>query len=287
MDAPVDVLVARPIDLNGAFALRTPSGDVDTVSLCGLSNERDPRFVKTYGALKQYLIMNNYESVVLEPYEAGDPREGRLESVLASLSDEQFQVFARILLCSSRSRHLKYLGICSMVPQELEEWQRNRAHPTLQQGTPNAPAANSDETPQAHVQSQNNVYISFSINDVEGASELAMKIALNMKENGLVPNALFNVELLQRFASLSETVSRQLTLRWMGKWPVTWAGIDEVTLDLREAHGPDGEYLATKEWLEGLSRLRRPTSRMVTILAPTAELRREAYVAFNMVPLVV
>ena len=115
---------------------------------------------------------------------------------------------------------------------------------------------------------------------MEGASDLLLKIAINMAQSGLDLETT-NIELLQRFASLSRIISKQLTRKWAGKWPLEWQEIDEFTLDLRNAYAPDGVFLPSKEWLEWLDKYRFYTPSVFNIRAPNKELKTMALNAFG------
>ncbi|KAL9128196.1 MAG: hypothetical protein Q9175_007578, partial [Cornicularia normoerica] len=299
MDASVDELVSHPIDLNDAFVIRTASGEEARTSLCGLSDLTT--YAKTYHCLKLRLELENSRVIYHLPFEGSIEHQWKLESVIASLSDAQFNTFVKILACSPPTRHRMYLGICAMLPRDLVALQEARAdrlseasNHAAQENSPwafpqvlrpqihdDAPSGNYIEIPPADSQDRKSIHLSFSIDDVTGAADLILQIALNMEEAGLYMD-VSNIELLQRFARLSDTVSRQLTMKWMGKWPVSWQGIDEFTLDLRKAHGPDGVFLPSKKWLAGLNRYRNATPIMFKIRAPTKELEKETYDSFGL-----
>lgn len=103
---------------------------------------------------------------------------------------------------------------------------------------------------------------------MDGARDLLVKIARNMSQIGLDPGSC-NILLLQHLASLSQTVSKQLLRKWAleSRWPESWKGIDEVTLDLRRAYAPDGIYLPTLERLQKLKESRDATPSVFTIIA--------------------
>ena len=120
-----------------------------------------------------------------------------------------------------------YLGICAMLPQDLEALQKSEADrvelkitdPAVQKPSPPAnhflhphsrcELAYAPEIIRIHNQSRNSVCLEFSISDIDGARDLPLKIILYLKEvgSGMDP---FNIEVLQRFASLWELVSRKL-----------------------------------------------------------------------------
>ena len=221
--------------------------------------------------------------------ECGTENEEKLEAVLASLSDAQFEVFVQILTSSQRARHRMYLSICAMVPSELEDMQelyaqreRDQPVPSLLTFSVTQPIDVNDPKPKLEGiwQLQPNgprcLHLSFSIDDVDGARDLLVKIAHRMAQSGLDPYSS-NILLLQQFASLCQTVSKQLLRTWelKCKRPESWKGIDEVTLDLRRAFAPDGIYLPSEEWLQNLKESRDAKPRVFTILVPRAELEEE------------
>ena len=334
IDASIDELLLHPIDLRNAFSIRTASGDSTPASLCGLSERRT--YHKSYHNLKNRLQLEHTKVLYPRPFEKSAEHEKKLDSTIASLSDAQFDVFFKVLASSPDSRHRMYLGICAMLPRDLEALQKEQTdrlswksdlaaqHPSqwafppslqqhnsdastafpnemlqfqpqenwnavafpqpLQPHDPDAETSNviNETPPQARPrESWNTVDLSFSIDDVDGAAGLLLQIALNMEEAGFDPN-VSNVELLQRFASLCDTVSNQLVVKWLSKWPLVWDGIDEFTLDLENAYGPDGCYLPTERWLKMLNSYRNATPPVFKVKAPTKELTREAYVAFGL-----
>lgn len=225
--------------------------------------------------------------------------QAKFERVLSSLSDAQFEMLARILACSPRPRHQMYISICGMLfPQDLEVLQNLRAYrhsgasnltppelsPVAFQAFPrsNHPPAKLDKTQQPRSESWKSLCITFSIDDVDGAGDLLLKIALHMRQSGLDLDST-NILLLQRFASLSHTISNQLLLEWMSKWPLDGQTVDELTLDLRKAYAPDGVFLPSKEWLQTLNQHRDSAPTVLRILAPTKELETETYSAFGVV----
>lgn len=229
--------------------------------------------------------------------EAHMDHQAKLERVLASLSDAQFETLARILACSPKPRHQMYISICAMLfPQDLEMLQDLRAYrhsgafnltppelsPVAFQAIPrsNLPLSKSDKTPQPRSETWKSLCITFSTDDVDDAGDLLLKIALHMRQADLHLDSA-NILLLQRFASLSHTISNQLLLKWMSKWPLDGQTVDELTLDLRKAYAPDGVFLPSKEWLQTLNQHRDSEPTVLKILAPTKELEAETYSAFG------
>lgn len=223
----------------------------------------------------------------------------KLERVLASLSDTQFDILTKILACSPRARHKMYISICAMsFPQDLELLQNLRAyrHSAASNLTPpkhspvafhafprsTLPLAESDKTQQPRSESWKSLCVTFSTDDVDGAEDLLLKIALHMRQSGLHLNSN-NIFLLQRFASLSRTISDQLLRIWKSKWPLDGRTVDELTLDLRNAYAPDGVFLPSKEWLQTLNQHRNSEPTVFRILAPTKEAEAETYSAFGVV----
>ena len=249
-------------------------------SLCGLPERTT--YAKTYQFLKSNLAF--YNSVHICDIQKCETRnQEKLETVLASLSNTQFQTFVNILTISQRARHRMYMSICAMVPSELEDMQtiyapsrRNEPVPSLF-AFPLPPIINANDPkpkPEGITQLQPDgrlcLHISFMIEDVDGARDLLVKIAHKMSQSGSDPYSS-NILLLQQFASLCQTVSKQLLRRWelKYKWPESWKGIDEVTLDLRRAYAPDGIFLPSEDWLQNLRESRDATPGVFTIWAPT------------------
>ncbi len=258
------------------------------VSLLGLSNVSTSP--KTYNLLKRCLQQEKSEFICESPFASSVEHQNKLDSVIASLSDAQFHVLTRMLACSPPPRHLIYLGICAMLPQDLQALQGSEAiH--LATGVPEFakqkylyPANKylhqkipSNYGKRTQVLRHNRIY-TWSIDDVPGARDLLLKTVLYLKGVGSGMNAS-NISVLQRFASLSETVSRELTRRWSGKWPLIWKGIDKITLDVTSAYGPDGVFLPTAEMLQVLNRDRDATPFGFRIIAPTEVPERMLYEA--------
>ena len=258
-------------------------------SLCGLPEKST--FAKTYQLLKTKLEAANSIHIC-------DYRDCRrewaeiLESVLASLSDAQFEVFVKILASSPRARHRRYLSICALRPGELEWMQNFYAQHSWNLSVPSpfafAPifqgicVGEPEPQPDGMVVHQpsgrHRLYISFSIDDVDGAFDLLVKTAHKTSHLGLDPN-VSNILLLQQFASLCQTVSEQLLRKWESKYKSreSWKGIDEVTLDLRRAYAPDGVYLPTGEWLQELKESRDAKPTVYSIRGPTRRLTRDTF----------
>ena len=288
MDASVNELLSHPINLNGVFIIRTASRDTERASLDGLPSAAT--YPKTYRLLKMRLEHEQCRDTYDVESETHDEHQRKLENVLACLSDAQFEVFGRILARSPIPRHRMYLGICATLSRDLVAWQEIQESPQpgalilsplafpIAQYLP-GPRTRWDAL-QHRPPGWKSRFVFFSIVDVDGAQDLLLRIALNMQESGLDLGSA-NIILLQRFASLSETISSQLTRKWMSKWPMDWLGINEFTLDLRNAYAPDGVFLASNKWLGELNRHRNAAPAMFRILAPTPEIETEAYAAFG------
>lgn len=270
---------------------------MEPASLCGLPTAST--YPKTYTLFKAQLAKEQCKGIYDMQEEAHMDHQAKFERVLSSLSDAQFEMLARILACSPRPRHQMYISICGMLfPQDLEVLQNLRAYrhsgasnltppelsPVAFQAFPrsNPPPAKLDKTQQPRSESWKSLCITFSIDDVDGAGDLLLKIALHMRQSGLDLDST-NILLLQRFASLSHTISNQLLLEWMSKWPLDGQTVDELTLDLRKAYAPDGVFLPSKEWLQTLNQHRDSAPTVLRILAPTKDLETETYSAFGVV----
>ena len=283
----IDELVSVPVLALNGFTARTASGDIQRVSLGGLASQST--FEKTFQRLKLSLLTRGCWDIVDVRLEGLDHHE-RLERVLASLSDAQFNMLVWIMASSPVPRLHYYLGICAMVPRDVDvlirfETQRPSGRfmlprpadsPVALRTTPisDAPAVGSGGMLQGQHLRWNSVYISFSIDDVDGAADLLVKTMRARPSN--------NIGHLQRFAILSLIVSKQLRHKWARKWPTEWKEIDSLTLDLRKAFAPDGVYLATAEWLQNLNRFRTAAPIVCRILAPTEYLRTQAYYALQL-----
>ena len=254
-------------------------------------------YPKTYRLLKAHLAKEQCKDIYDMQTEAHTDHQTKLESVLASLSDAQFEKLAKILACSPKPRHRMYISICAMLfPQDLATLQDLQAYhhsgasnlapaelsPLAFQAAPSPTASTTKlhENQQAQPKSWNSICITFSTDDVDGAGDLLLKTALHMHRLGLDLRST-NILLLQRFASLSNVISHQLLRKWESKWPLDWQAIDEFTLDLRRAYAPDGVYLPREEWLHDLSRHGRFAPTVFRVLAPTEDLEMEAYNAFG------
>ena len=200
----------------------------------------------------------------------------KLETVLASLSDAQFTAFVKILASSPRARHRMYLSICALEDMQKIDAQYAWNLPVPSPfAFPTYPISVHEPEPKPdgivhQPDGRHCLYISFSIDDVDGARDLLVRIAHKMSQIGLDPYAS-NILLLQQFASLSRTVSTQLLRKWALKYKSlqSWNGIDEVTLDLRRAYAPDGVYLPTAKWLQEVNESRDATPTVFTIITPT------------------
>ena len=296
MDASIDEFLSHPINLNEIFTIRTPSGGTETASLDGLPSTAT--YPKSYQLLKIRLAQEYCRDIHDIESETSDERQRKLDSVLACLSDAQFDVFVGILAHSPTPRYRMYLGICATLPRDLVAWQE------IQESPPPAavilsppmlsplafqitehphgprPRTRWDELQQDRPLSWKSRFVSFSIDDVDGAPDLLLRIALHMQESGL-DLASSNIFLLQQFASLTKTISSQLTLNWISKWPMDWHRFNEFTLDLRKAYAPDGVFLPSIKWLGELNRYRSAAPAVFRILAPTPEIEMEAYAAFG------
>ena len=288
MDASVNELLSHPINLDGVFTIRTASGDTERASPDGLPSTAT--YPKSYQLLKIRLAQEQCRDIYDIESETHDKRQRKLDNVLAHLSDAQFEEFVRILARAPIPRHRMYLGICATLPRDLVAWQEIQESP--QTGAlilsplafpiaqyPHGPTSRWDEL-QHRPPGWKSRFVFFSIDDVDGAQDLLLKIALDMHESGLDLGSA-NIILLQRFASLSDTISSQLKLKWMSKWPMDWHGFNEFTLDLRRAYAPDGVFLPSNKWLGELNRYRNAAPAVFRILAPTPEIQTEAYAAFG------
>ena len=250
-------------------------------SLCGLPER------STYAKTCQ--LLNNKVAYIrgrdiCDVQEREDEHKDKLETVIASLSDAQFEVFFNILAGSQRATNWMYLSICAMVPGELEDMQKFYPQHEWKEPVPSlfafkitqlvrlhGPEPKPDGMVHLQPDGRRCLNISFNIDDVDGARDLLVKIADKMSQQGLDPYSS-PILLLQQFASLCQTVSKQLLMKWESKYKrlESWEGIDEVTLDLRRAYAPDCTYLPSDEWLQNLKPPRDATSRVFTIVAPAA-----------------
>lgn len=293
--------------MNGVFTIITASGGKEHVNLRDPNSPHSHSYFKNYWLLRTRLMLEEYQGIVDVEREVSVEHQMQLNLFLNELSDAEFELFVKILVSSPTPRHRLYLGICAMLPSDLGMLRyfasRHReglfdfhvppqldflAPPGLYSMTlhvprfpfPPSPTAAVREIPEAQSRSRREVHVSFSVEDVDGAADLLLKIALNTQESGL-DLRVATLVLLQRFASLARTVSQQLSLKWMSKWPLDWEGVDHFTLDLRKAYAPDGTYIPSKEWLEGLNRVRNVRPGLLSILAPTKEAEADAYNAFG------
>ena len=262
------------------------------VSLHGLSNVST--LPKTYHLLRLGLQLEKSEFICGSPFASSVEHQDKLESVIASLSDAQFYTLTGMLACSPPPRHLMYLGICAMLPQDLQALQESEAihsvtgvpkftiqnplSPANRYLHPKIPIESNREGTQVHRQDGNTTIYTWSIDDVPGARDLLLKTVLYLKGVGSGMNPS-NTSVLQRFASLSQTVSRELTSRWRGKWPLMWEGVDDITLDVTSAYGPDGVFLPTANMLQELNRDRDASPLWFRIIAPQEVPERMLYEA--------
>ena len=277
LDVSIDELVSKPINLKGVFTIRTASGLKEAASLCGLPKLNT--FAKTYQLLKTKLEAEDCMDIC-DLQECKTEQKEKLEAVLASLLDAQFRVFVKVLAGSQRARHRMYLSICATVPGDLEDMLKiypqhawNAPVPSLSAFPMTQPVNVHDPEPKPdgmvrQPDGRHCLNISFSIDDVDGARDLLVKIVRKMSQRGLDPGTS-NFLLLQQFASLSKTVSKQLLRKWELKYQglESWKGIDEVTLDLRRAYAPDGTFLPTVEWLQKLKESRDATPSVFNTIA--------------------
>ena len=292
LDESIDELISKPINVKGVFTIRNGSGQMVPASLCGKSKKST--FAKTYDLLKAHLEIIDCMDIC-DLYECETEQVEKLESVLASLSDVQFLMFVKILASSPRARHRMYLSICALVPGELEDmraiYQQHAwnapvpfpfAFPMTQPMIVHDPKPKPEGMVLHHSDGRHSLHISFSIDDVDGARDLLVKIAHKMSKKGFDPSSS-NIILLQQFASLCQTVSKELLGKWESKfkWPESWKEIDEVTLDLRRAYAPDGVYLPTAEWLQNLKETRDATPRVFITLVPTGIVEERVRDYFN------
>ena len=297
MDASIDALVSYHYNHQGAFdILAATTGEPEPASLYGLPNQAT--YPKGYQFLKQRLQREKC-SLIWDLEAEIDPEHRRkLESELASLSDAQFDMLVRVLAFAPVARHGLYLIILASLPRDLGvlrdvhacrqsgatnfahplPWERQIARQLLFPKHITVPAT-ADEAQQQPLSRPKSLHLTFSIDDVDGAADLLLKMALRRDAEQSYYHG--NVDLLHQFALLSRTVASQLCVKWMGRWPVNWEGIDEFTLNLLTAYGPDGIFVPTKQWLQGLNRMRNATPKVFRILAPNREMETNAYGVFG------
>ena len=270
-------------------------------SLCGLP--ATTTYLKSYDVLKHKLKQQKCQGMCDIQSEIGIEWQTKLERFLNALSDQQFETLARVLASSPEPRHRMYLGICAMLPRDVELLQNRRAF--RQAGKlilPPLPASSSmtllipqwihrigftplstiDQVQESRSRNGKSVYVSFSIDDVPGAEDLLLTIALRMQTCGFDLNDNFNtLQTLQRFAGLLSIVSKKLILKWMAKLRLERQGVDQITLDLRKAYLPDGIFLPKHAWLQISKMCRSAGPIVIKILAPTKELETELYTEFG------
>lgn len=110
------------------------------------------------------------------------------------------------------------------------------------------------------------VYLSLSIHDVPGAANLHnyLKFAMQ-REHGYTDN----LKILGHFAHYSTLRSQDLQCTWWYKFSaVCRLGLHDLTLDIRDAYGPDGEFLANADWVSTLTWFWHGVPENFTILTP-------------------
>ncbi|KAL9065265.1 MAG: hypothetical protein Q9161_008344 [Pseudevernia consocians] len=252
MDLTIDELISHPSISSEPFNIRTASGDKEPISLAGLSNQST--YPKTYHCFKLFLEPEGTKVIYDSPFEANVEHQTILESVLASLSDAQFDALVKILACSLAPRHRISLGICAMLPQDLEALQKSEADrvelriidPAVQKASPPA----------------NHFLHPHSRCELAYDPEI---IRIHNQSSGMDP---FNIEVLRRFANLWELNSRKLVLECMGKLPLIFESVDAFTLDLRKTYGPDDVFLPTRELLKEVGKYRNATPACFKVMIP-------------------
>ena len=93
-----------------------------------------------------------------------------------------------------------------------------------------------------------------------------------------------NLRGLERFASRCDSISTELAGTWWWNFSVVcWLDLTELSLDLRDAYGPNDVYLAPSCWLQILLRFRNGLPTNFTTLARAPELVTEAWDVFTMI----
>lgn len=110
------------------------------------------------------------------------------------------------------------------------------------------------------------LYLAFSIDDVPGATDLHRNSESAMQQPD---GSIDNLKVLGHFAYLSDIKSRELPTIWWYKFSaICWLALDSLTLDMRNAYGPDGEFLANADWVRTLPWFRKGVPPKFTILTP-------------------
>ena len=125
--------------------------------------------------------------------------------------------------------------------------------------------------------------LAFSNDDICGASDFHANLINNSKaktkRSGLMPN---NLALLERFSSECDSLSNELCSIWWSKYlMLTFLHLRELTLDLRNAYGPDDKYLPNPIWMNTLPRFRNGMPSTFNILARDAGLVEDAHVVLK------
>lgn len=87
------------------------------------------------------------------------------------------------------------------------------------------------------------IHLSFTLYDLHGAADLLanVQIALREENGGSEPS---NIDILERFATRCDSYSDQLADIWKAKfYAIASLNLTVLTLDLRDAYGPDGVFL--------------------------------------------
>lgn len=239
--------------MTDAFLLRTASADTVSTCLHGLSDLST--YPKLWKYLKFRLELEDFRHISEHTYKFlfvnSVEHERKLDSVLASLSDAQFNRYVRILVCSPKERVQTYSEICAMIPQDLDKLQEAQAD-RLSEGfnlaaeelSPSAFQVLQQHAPTPrfegilHSRSENSIHHTFIIDDVPGAADLLFRLVIAMKGPG--PDAgSFSariIELLHVFANLSRTLDQQLKSQWVDKWPpLARSGVEEFSAGCEES----------------------------------------------------
>jgi hypothetical protein len=115
------------------------------------------------------------------------------------------------------------------------------------------------------------VDIVFTIRDLPGADDIlsSLKDAKKGKSGDAEQDKL---ELLERFANHCDDIKHKLHIIWRAKFlAVHWLKLESITLDVRNAHGPDGEFLAHADWIGTLPRFRHGLPEIFNIVADSEQ----------------
>jgi len=105
--------------------------------------------------------------------------------------------------------------------------------------------------------------------DVQSAVDLHHNIKVGtQKECGQVNN----IKLLEWFAHTSDEVSWQLFKNWWHKvWVVCHLALDELTLGLNDAYGPDKVFLTNTDWVHTSSWFKHGMPRKFNVLIQASQ----------------